>query len=131
MRGDSLLTMYSVLVSVVLAAAGCCTKYKCGAPPATVIIRDTAGNRVVGVNVAGSDVEVVPCGMAAECDFSLRGTGIITVTAPGYRTATATIQPREDDCGNAVAQRVEVTLQSEDSAIESKVTSLTGEGCGS
>lgn len=83
MRGDPLLTMYSVLVGVVLAVAGCCTKYKCGAPPTTVNIRDTAGNRIVGVNVVGSGPEIVPCDMAADCDFSVRGTGMITVTAPG------------------------------------------------
>lgn len=126
-----LVVLYSGLVGVVVAVAGCCTRYKCAAPPTTVIIRDTAGNRVDGVNVAGSGLDPVPCAVALDCDFSLRGTGTITVTAPGYRTATAMIQPREDDCGNAVAQRVEVTLQPEDSAMESKVTSVAGQGCGS
>lgn len=125
------MALYSGLVSVFVAVSGCCTKYKCAAPPTTVVIRDVAGNRVVGASAAGSGLDLVPCDMAAECDFSLRGTGMLTVTAPGYRTATTTVEPREDDCGNAVSQRVEVTLQSEESAVESKVASLTGQGCGS
>ena len=91
-----------------------------------------AGNRVVGTNVVGSGLEVVQCDVAADCDYSFRAaSGTITVIAPGYKAAMATIEPREDECGNSVAQRIDVTLQPEDASHQSKaVNVVTGEGCG-
>jgi hypothetical protein len=119
------------LAFALLVTSGCCTKNKCGTPPATLQIRDVSGNRVAGATVDGSGVEVRPCDTAAACDFSLRGaSGMITITAPGYKTATAAIEPGEDDCGNAVAGHIEVTLQAEGAVGESTAMTTRRAACG-
>ncbi len=130
MRANFALIISFTFAGALLGVSGCCTKNKCGTPPSTIKIRDVAGNRVGAATVVGSDVEVLKCDITADCDYSFQAvTGVITLNSPGYKSTTVNIEPREDDCGNAVEQRIDVTLRLETAAEPSTASTTAGESC--
>ena len=130
--------MARFLVAVVcLLAAGCCEKYKCGVPVAEIVVRDQGGALPPGTKVQRGEVieSDMFCrsqsrGDAARCPFWVSGEGTVTITAPGYKTATVTAERKLDDCGNGLSQQVEVVLVPETSADESVVVVGSALGCG-
>jgi hypothetical protein len=78
--------------------------------------------------LAGQIVD--PCGATASCSFQIQGTGQLTVGAPGRKSIGVSIDPRTDDCGNAIGQAIDVTLVSESSGDAASMRITATAGCG-
>jgi hypothetical protein len=119
------------LVVLAFIGAGCCHRYKCGVPPTILTVHDENGHRLLDATVTGIPAQLVdPCGATDSCSFQILGTGQFTVGAPGRKSIGVSFNPRNDDCGNAMGQAVDVTLvpESLDSPATMRVTATAG--CG-
>ena len=117
-----------------LLAAGCCDKHKCAVPVAEIVVRDQSGSLPPGTRVQRGEIteSALSCsrGEAGACGFRVTGSGGVTVSAPGYKAASVSIDRKEDDCGNGLSQQIEVVLVPEASAGPSSITMGSALGCG-
>jgi len=120
-----------MFTALLLMETGCCAKHKCGTPPTVIRIRDSAGAGVAAAKVVGSGLEISACPAADDCNYSIRGgRGVVTVSAPGYKSTMVTIEPREDDCGNLVGEQIDVKLLPESGPDPSTASTIAGKSCG-
>jgi len=120
--------MKSVLVGVLAVwAAGCCEKYKCATPLAQINVRDSAGGVVPDVKVEGEGLMPFPSGCRPDggsCLTISGPSGTAVVSAPGFKPVSVKLERKVDDCGNGLAQHVDVVLVP-DSGVEQSSARLT------
>ena len=115
--------------AVVLLAAGCCDKYKCGGPVAEIVVRDQAGALPPGTMVQSGGHTTQRYCRDGRCAFWVTAEGPATITAPGHKSVLLQVERQHDDCGNGLSQQVEVVLVPETSTEESVTQVGAALGC--
>jgi len=119
-----------LFVELSMLLTGCCTKNKCD-PEVLLVVHDESGGLLTqadGLTIGGS-ASASPCPNTMNCSFYLYGSDY-DVGAPGFKPAAVHVTPATDDCGNSVAQTLEVKLVLESAAETSVVQRTLGHSCG-